>query len=95
MGEMLTSSAEDQSRETRGGDRRSKSPDVTLKPALADIGLTKRESADTQRLASLPRETFDKVKAGTKTRTEARREQLSDVSPVHFPVVLPVPKRNR
>lgn len=45
-------------------------PDVTAsKPTLADLGLSKRDSAEAQMLASIPRETFDEVKAGS-TRAE-------------------------
>ena len=38
-------------------------------PTLDELGLTKRESADAQMLAELPQAEFDKIKAGTKTRT--------------------------
>ena len=74
MGEMLATMSEDQTREIRGGDRRSKSPRATLKPTPAALGITKRESVAAQRLASLPQRTFAAVKAGTKTQPEARRE---------------------
>ena len=53
MGEMLLATSNDKTRKTRGGDRRSKSPEVTLKPTLTDLGLTKRESAEAQILATI------------------------------------------
>jgi len=52
MGEMLAATAEDKSRTVRGGDRKSKSPEVTLKPTLSELGVTKRESAEAQKLAA-------------------------------------------
>ena len=42
MREMLATMSEDQTREIRGGDRRSKSPRATLKPTPAALGITKR-----------------------------------------------------
>jgi hypothetical protein len=55
------------------GDNQHKKQDrsrhVTEAPTLDELGLTKRESADAQMLAELPQADFDKIKAGTKTRT--------------------------
>jgi hypothetical protein len=55
------------------GDNQHKKQDrsrhVTEAPTLDELGLTKRESADAQMLAELPQAEFDKIKAGTKTRT--------------------------
>jgi len=48
---------------------------LELPPTLTEIGLTKRESAAAQFLASLPEEKFDLIKTGEKTRTAIRREQ--------------------
>jgi hypothetical protein len=45
LGEMLLVTAENKTRETRGGDRKSKSPNVTLKPTLEELGITKREAS--------------------------------------------------
>ena len=50
-------------------------PDVTVCPTLADLGLTKRDSSEAQRLAALPDEVFEAVKTGKKKRTQAYREQ--------------------
>ena len=41
---------------------------------LAELGLTKRDSAEAQKLAELPQETFDEVKDGSKTLAEVKRE---------------------
>lgn len=43
-------------------------------PTLSDLGLTKRESAEAQMLASIPRETFDEVKSGDKSRADLKRD---------------------
>lgn len=43
-------------------------------PTLADLGISKRESAEAQALASLPQKTFDAIKAGEKTRKQVKRE---------------------
>lgn len=44
------------------------------KPTLKELGIGKDESSKAQQLASLPVSVFEEVKAGTKTRTQARRE---------------------
>lgn len=43
-------------------------------PTLSELGLTKRDSSEAQKLAALPQDTFEEVRAGTKTRTEATRQ---------------------
>jgi hypothetical protein len=53
-GELLAEMAERGGRETKGGDRKSKSRGVTLIPKLADIGVSKMQSSRWQRLAALP-----------------------------------------
>jgi N6-adenosine-specific RNA methylase IME4 len=76
MGQML----KETERAPRGGDRKSdqKSPRVTIdleRPTLASIGLTKRESAEAQMMADLSAEEFEEIKAGKKTRIQAKREK--------------------
>ena len=44
-------------------------------PRLADLGITRDESARAQMLADIPRETFEKVKEGKKTIVEVKRER--------------------
>jgi N6-adenosine-specific RNA methylase IME4 len=51
------------------------SPDVTTQPTLAEIGVSKRESAQAQELAEIPLETFEAIKVGKKTRTQAHRDK--------------------
>lgn len=46
---------------------------------LAELGLTKRESAEAQKLAELPQETFDDVKSGEKTRAQVQKEIQRDI----------------
>ena len=53
-GEILIEMREHGGRETKGGDRKSKSHGVTLIPKLADIGVSKMQSSRWQRLAALP-----------------------------------------
>jgi N6-adenosine-specific RNA methylase IME4 len=43
-------------------------------PTLADLGVSKKESAAAQNLAALPMNVFEEVVSGKKTRTAARRE---------------------
>ena len=45
------------------------------RPTLAELGLTKRESAEAQLLAGLNQSAFDDVKTGKKTKTQVRREK--------------------
>jgi hypothetical protein len=53
-GELLIEMRARGERETKGGDRKSKSPGVTLIPKLAEIGVSKMQSSRWQRLAALP-----------------------------------------
>jgi hypothetical protein len=50
------------------------SPVETLPPTLEDLGLTKKESALSQKLASLPVEDFESVKAGATAISEAIKQ---------------------
>lgn len=43
-------------------------------PTLSELGLTKRESSEAQLLASIPQETFEKVKTGETTKSDIKRE---------------------
>jgi N6-adenosine-specific RNA methylase IME4 len=56
-GELLRLMAENGERETRGGDRRAKSQDETLR--LGDLGVTKTQSSRWQHLALLDQEEFE------------------------------------
>jgi len=58
-GELLIEMKEHGERETKGGDRRTKSRAATLIPKLADIGVTKTQSSRWQRLATVPKEQFE------------------------------------
>jgi N6-adenosine-specific RNA methylase IME4 len=69
-GEVLLEMEERRERETRGGDRRSKSSDVTLK--LADLGVSKTESSQWQALARLDAERFEVRVAAMKKRATSR-----------------------
>lgn len=44
------------------------------KPTLAELGLTKRDSAEAQKLAKLPDEVFEELREGEKTRVAAFKE---------------------
>lgn len=44
-------------------------------PTLAALGISKRESAEAQMLAELPAEDFEKIKAGKKTKSKAKKER--------------------
>lgn len=50
-------------------------PSLSSTPSLKDLGVTKKESSDAQKLAALPQPVFDKIKAGDKTRKEIHRAQ--------------------
>ena len=50
-------------------------PDGYMIPATtADMGITRKERAEAQKLAELPQDTFDKVSAGNLTRAEVKQE---------------------
>jgi hypothetical protein len=58
-GLILIEMAENGQRQKRGQDQKSKSSDVTSIPTLADLGITKNESADWQDLARIPEDHFE------------------------------------
>ena len=64
MGELLQAT-ERADKETRYGSTRQEQPQKTTKtPTLQELGITRKESSRAQKLASLPEETFQKVKSG-------------------------------
>jgi hypothetical protein len=77
-GELLTKMAERKERETKGGDRRSKSQAATLiAPKLSDLGINKTQSSRSQRLAALASDSFEeKVEATTKRAYNAMTHRL-------------------
>jgi len=79
MGEML---AQTERAPRPAGPGRGKVGDKALPtlpdapPTLAALGLSKRESAEAQRLAAMPREVFDELRDGKKTKAAINREIL-------------------
>jgi len=73
MGELLTKT------ERAKGGRVQSTGNTTLpvetEPTLSELGLSKRESAEAQMLASLPDETFEAVENGDKSIAQVRREK--------------------
>ena len=70
MGQMLKETeranvARDNKAELRG---------ETPPPTLAELGLSKRESSESQMLGSMPQDVFEAIKQGEKTRTSVKRE---------------------
>jgi hypothetical protein len=53
-GELLTEMKKQGERETKGGDRKSKSHGATLIPKLADLGVSKTQSSRWQQFAAMP-----------------------------------------
>lgn len=62
-------------------------PDVTAQPTLSELGLSKHESAEAQKLASLPKEEFEAVKSGKKSKKAAirgikKKEKLATIKKI-------------
>jgi N6-adenosine-specific RNA methylase IME4 len=75
-GELLTKMAERKERETKGGDRRSKSQAATLiAPKLSDLGINKTQSSRWQKLAALPEDRFEAKVEGASKRAYDRIAQ--------------------
>jgi N6-adenosine-specific RNA methylase IME4 len=77
-GELLRKMAERKERETKGGDRKSKSRPATLiAPKLSDFGINKTQSSRWQQLAALDSDSFEeKVEATTKRAYNAMTHRL-------------------
>ena len=59
-GELLIEMSGNGTRQTKGGDRKSKSKGETLiEPSLSDLGITKQQSSDWQKLARVPESKVD------------------------------------
>jgi hypothetical protein len=58
-GQLLKESKAAAQRHAAGGDQKSKSSNSTLIPTLKDIGITKTQSADWQKIAEIPDEQFE------------------------------------
>lgn len=72
MGEMLRAAEKNAGAKGIG---KSAVPTGNRTPTLAELGLSKRESAEAQMLAALPADDFEDLKAGKKSKTEVRRER--------------------
>ncbi|MFH0871665.1 MAG: MT-A70 family methyltransferase [bacterium] len=101
MGEMLRETERAKGTDVAGrknidGDRQLPS---NPPPTLSDLGLTKRESAEAQRLAAIPEPLFEEVASGAKSiaavqreiRQESRREMAANVVEGKFAVILADP----
>jgi hypothetical protein len=78
-GELLAEMGENEQRQRRGGDRKSKLHDETLiePPTLSDLGITKSQSSRWQQEAKVPEETFEQYVAETKAAKYKRMLQAS------------------
>jgi len=77
MGELLRSAEKNRGAEGSGSNQHVKQVrlhSVTAPPTLKELGITKRESAEAQFLASIPVAIFEDVKKGEKTVREVKRD---------------------
>jgi hypothetical protein len=63
-GKLLKKMKDNGTRHSGHGDQIAESPDVTPLPTLADLGISKRQSADWQKLADIPLERFEERLGG-------------------------------
>lgn len=89
MGEMLQATKDDRPSGARSGGKKdgprgNYTEPRESGPTLAELGLSKRESADAQRLAAIPEPLFEEVATGTKSlaavQRETRQEQRRDMA---------------
>lgn len=77
MGELLRETERNKGAQGKGINQYNNEvqyPDDTAPPKLEDLGLTKKESSEAQQIADLPEEVYEDVRAGKKTKTQAKRE---------------------
>lgn len=79
-GELLKEMKEDGQREKQGGDRKSKSQTRTLK--LSDLGISKKQSADWQKMAEIPAPDFEaRVAAVTESHEKVTTHSILHPDP--------------
>jgi len=75
MGQMLK-----QTERAKGGQPYQETPTsaqgalVEAQPTLAELGITKKESSRAQKLAGVPRESFDRIKTGDETLSKVNAQ---------------------
>ena len=76
LGEMLKVTKGSDQRDPGGRGKRIEFPSGTQLPQLADLGRDKKTSSLAQKLAGLPPEHFEQVRAGASSVTKAGREPV-------------------
>jgi N6-adenosine-specific RNA methylase IME4 len=71
MGELLLAAEKSGELAGRGDRKCNRTLHLTT---TSDLGINRNERSEAQRLAKIPQATFDSIKAGTKTKTQATRE---------------------
>jgi hypothetical protein len=93
VGELLTEMKERGERETKGGDRKSKSQPVTLiPPQLSDLGVSKMQSSRWQKLAEIADDDFEDVVDRAKQRAASALDRAQQLR--SKPKPKPKPKRD-